>query len=43
MIDDHHCVYTKMFKGNFVIMSLYVDDILNAGNDMERGKDLVII
>jgi len=34
MIGDDHCVYTKRFKGNFVIMSLYVDDILMAGNDI---------
>jgi len=35
MIDDGHCVYTERFKGNFVIISLYVANILIAGNDME--------
>ena len=33
MIDEDNCVYTKRSKGKFVIMSLYVDDILIAGND----------
>ena len=35
MIDEDNCVYTKRSKGKFVIMSLYVDDILIAGNDKE--------
>ncbi|OMO52435.1 reverse transcriptase [Corchorus capsularis] len=35
MIEEDHCVYVKRSKGSFVILSLYVDDILLAGNDME--------
>ena len=35
MIDEDNCVYTKRSKGKFIIMSLYVDDILIAGNDKE--------
>ena len=33
MIDEDHCVYTKRNKDKFVILSLYVDDILIVGND----------
>jgi hypothetical protein len=35
MIEEDHCVYTKRSKGSFIILSLYVDDILLAGNDAE--------
>ena len=35
MIEEDHCVYTKRSKGSFIILSLYVDDILLAGNDVE--------
>lgn len=35
MIEEDHCVYVKRSKGNFIILSLYVDDILLASNDME--------
>ena len=35
MIEEDHCVYVKWSKGSFIILSLYVDDILLAGNDME--------
>ena len=35
MIEEDHCVYEKWSKGGFIILSLYVDDILLAGNDME--------
>ena len=35
MIEEDHCVYVKQSKGGFIILSLYVDDILLAGNDME--------
>uniref|UniRef100_A0A2N9F5U8 Reverse transcriptase Ty1/copia-type domain-containing protein n=1 Tax=Fagus sylvatica TaxID=28930 RepID=A0A2N9F5U8_FAGSY len=35
MIEEDHCVYTKWSKGSFIILSLYVDDILLAGNDAE--------
>ena len=32
MIDENHYVYEKWFKDKFVIMLLYVDDILIASN-----------
>ena len=35
MTDEDHCVYVKRSEGNFVILSLYVDDILLAGNNLE--------
>ena len=35
MIEEDHCVYVKLSKGSFIILSLYIDDILLAGNDME--------
>ena len=35
MIEEDHCVCIKRSKGSFIILSLYVDDILLAGNDME--------
>ena len=35
MIEEDHCVYVKRSKGRFIILSLYFDDILLAGNDME--------
>ena len=35
MIEEDHCVYVKRSKGSFIILSLYVDDILLVGNDME--------
>ena len=35
MIEEDHYVYIKRSKGSFIILSLYVDDILLAGNDME--------
>lgn len=38
MIEEDHCVYVKRSKGSFIIMSLYVDDILLAGND----KDIIV-
>ena len=34
MIDEDHCVYVKRSEDKFVILSLYVDDILLAGNDI---------
>lgn len=30
-----HCKYTKRSKNKFVILSLYIDDILIAKNDSE--------
>ena len=35
MIEEDHCVYVKRSKGSFIILSLYVNDILLAGNDTE--------
>ena len=33
MMEEDHCVYIKRSNIGFIIMSLYVDDILIAGND----------
>ena len=33
MTEEDHCVYVKRSKDRFVILSLYVDDILLASND----------
>jgi hypothetical protein len=38
MIEEDHCVYVKRSKGSFIVLSLYVDDILLAGND----KDMIV-
>ncbi|KAL0453733.1 UNVERIFIED_CONTAM: Retrovirus-related Pol polyprotein from transposon TNT 1-94 [Sesamum latifolium] len=35
MVEDDHCVYVKRSQKNFLILPLYVDDILLAGNNME--------
>ena len=35
MIKEDHCVYLKRSKKSVLILSLYVDDILIAGNDMD--------
>lgn len=35
MTKEDYCVYVKRFKGNLVILSLYVDGILLAGNNIE--------
>ena len=35
MIDENHCVYIKGSKDQFVILSLYVNDILITGSNME--------
>ena len=35
MIDEDHCVYVKRSDDKFVILSLYVNDILLARNDKE--------
>ena len=40
MINEDHCVYTKRDKDKFIILSLYVDDILIAGNDKEFVKHI---
>ena len=33
MMEEDHCVYIKRSNNYFIILSLYVDDILIAGND----------
>jgi hypothetical protein len=33
MTEGDHCIYTKIIGSNFVLLSLYVDDILIASND----------
>ena len=33
MLDEDNCVYIKRRNSKYIIMSLYVDDILIAGND----------
>ena len=35
MIGEDHCIYVKRSQEEFVILSLYVDDILLAGNSKE--------
>ena len=34
-MEEDHCVYLKLSNNNFIIVSLYVDDILIAGNSKE--------
>ena len=33
MMEEDHCVYVKRSNNHFIILSLYVDDILIVGND----------
>ena len=33
MMEDDHCMYIKRSNNYFIILSLYVDDILIVGND----------
>ena len=35
MMDENHCVYVKRLDDKFVIVTLYMDDILLARNNME--------
>jgi len=35
MMEEDHCVYLKCSNNSFIILSLYVDDILIAGNSKE--------
>ena len=41
MIEEDHCVYVKRSKGDFAILSLYVDDILLAANSKEFVKTII--
>ena len=40
MIEEDHCVYTKRSLDKFIIMWLYVDDILIVGNNKEYVKEI---
>jgi hypothetical protein len=35
MMEEDHCMYLKRSKNSFIILSLYIDDILIAGNNKE--------
>ena len=35
MINEDHCVYIKQYKDKYALLSLYVDDILIARNNLE--------
>jgi len=35
MMEEDHCVYLKCSNNSFIILSLYIDDILIAGNSKE--------
>ena len=35
MIDEDHCVYIKRNKDKYMLLSLYMDDILIVRNDLE--------
>ena len=35
MIEEDHCMYLKWSKRSILILSLYIDDILLVGNDMD--------
>jgi hypothetical protein len=41
MIEEDYCVYVKRFEGSFIILSLYVDNILLAGNNKEFIKTIM--
>ena len=36
--DNDHCCYIKKFKGSYIILLLYVDDMLVVGSDMSEIK-----
>ncbi|KAJ0805682.1 putative RNA-directed DNA polymerase [Helianthus annuus] len=38
--DNDHCCYIKKFKGSYIILLLYVDDMLIVGSDMSEIKKL---
>ena len=35
-----HCCYVKFFDNSYIILLLYVDDILIAGSSIEKTNDL---
>ena len=40
MIEEDHCVYIKRSKDKFVVLSLYVDEILMARNNVKYIKEI---
>ena len=38
--EDDHCCYTKSFDNSFIILLLYVDDMLIAGSSIEEINNL---
>ena len=40
MIEEDHCVYIKRSKDKFVVLSLYVDDILIAENNVDYIQEI---
>ena len=42
MINEDHCVYIKRSKNQFVILSLYVDDILIVGSNLELINTVMV-
>ena len=40
MSSRYHCCYIKKFNNSFVILILYVDDMLIAGSDMQEINNL---
>jgi len=38
MVSDDHCVYVKKTTKEIMFLTLYVDDILLAGNNLEMIK-----
>lgn len=43
MMDKDYCMHVKHSKSGFVILSLYGDDILLAGNGTELGNGYLSI
>ena len=35
MIDEDHCIYIKRNKDKYLLLSLYMNDMLIVGNDLE--------
>ena len=38
--DTDHCCYIKKYEDSYVILLIYVDDMLIAGPDMARIEDI---
>jgi len=34
IVDENHCINRKRFNNEFLIMTLYIDDILMTSNDL---------